>query len=98
MEIQITNEGILLKSPKAVFQLTKVLEKAINLMEWDSIKEPTISQVSEFAGVSTRKIKNDLTNIDCPLRKTYDGGKGRNNEMRFFKSTVVHYKKWLNEK
>lgn len=62
---------------------------------WLNIDEPTIKEAAEYVRVSTEKIKKDLRNIDCPLRKTNNGSMGRGNQMKFLKSSVEEYKKWI---
>ncbi len=70
-------------------------EKYFARAEWDEVINPTISQTSLYLGVSAAKIKKDLRKVDCPLRKSFNGGKGKGNEMRFFKASVAHYKEWI---
>lgn len=65
---------------------------------WQEIQEPTISQVAEYIGISVSKIKKDFSKIgenNCPLFRTYKGGKGKGNEMKFLKGSVELYKQWL---
>ncbi|KQR95177.1 hypothetical protein ASG01_04815 [Chryseobacterium sp. Leaf180] len=76
----------------------KWLEKQVLKDEWTEITEPKISQVSKHLGIGVDKIKKDLNKIGCPLRKSQPGGKGRGNEIRFFKPTVECYKGWLDRK
>ena len=63
---------------------------------WQDIENPTISEVTKYLGVCKEKIKQDLNKMNCPLKKSHEGGKGRGREMRFFKQSVEHYKQWLN--
>lgn len=70
-------------------------EKYFARAEWDEVVNPTISETSKYLGVSVSKIKKDLGKIDCPLVKSFPGGKGKGNEIRFFKASVKHYKEWL---
>ena len=72
-------------------------EKYFIRAEWDNIENPTISEVSNYLGISTDKIRKDLGKADCPLRKSSFGGRGRGKEITFFKSTVKHYKDWIRE-
>lgn len=77
----------------------KWAEKFFRKIGWEEIKEPTISQVAEYLHISIAKIKADFSNSvknNCPLYRTYKGGKGKGNEMRFLKSSVEQYKDWLN--
>lgn len=94
MEIQATESGVFLPNT-TVAQFTRILGKAVRIIEWDSIKEPTISQTADYVGVSVGKIKKDLENIECPLKKSSGGGRGRGKEIKFFKASVEHYKQWL---
>lgn len=73
-------------------------EKFIRNLEWVDIEEPTMSDVESYLNISSSKIRLDMKNIDCPLRSTYEGGKGKGNEKRFLKSSVEHYKNWLIKK
>lgn len=70
-------------------------KKFLKKIEWEDIVEPTINDVHNYLGISVEKIKKDLRNIDCPLRQTYKGGKGRGNEKKFYKESVDKYKIWL---
>lgn len=63
-----------------------------SLVSWQTIKEPTISQVSDYVGVSVEKIKKDLKNPNCLLRVAQKGSKGRGKETTFIKGTVELYK------
>lgn len=65
---------------------------------WLDIKEPTINEAAEYLNLSVEKIKKDLRNYQCPLRKTSDGGKGRGNSIRLLKSSVEIYRAWLKNK
>ena len=93
-ELQVLEDGIFLPNPLAE-DLKRVIKKAVQIIEWQDIQEPTITQTSNYLGVSVAKLKKDMAKIDCPLRKSSKGGKGRGNEIKFFKSSVEHYKKWL---
>lgn len=64
-------------------------------MEWEDIIEPTVNDVSKYLAIGSDKVKKDLLNKSCPLRKTKEGGKGRGNHMRFIKATVETYKIWI---
>lgn len=66
--------------------------------EWQDIEIPTITDVSEYCGVSTDKIKKDLKKHDCPLRVLDKGKQGRNSQTTFIKQSVEHYKEWLRTK
>lgn len=65
---------------------------------WDSIQEPTIHQTANYLNISAKKIKKDIRNINCPLRRVSKGGKGRGNNITFLKSSVKNYQDWLNSK
>lgn len=69
--------------------------KFIQNLVWLDIVEPTINDLENYLGISSSKIRQDLNKIDCPLRETYEGGKGKGNQKRFVKSTVELYKSWL---
>lgn len=77
-----------------------VPERLANLifaqLEWESVTEPTIKQAADYVGVTVRQIKYDMEQPKCPLMKSREGGKGRGDEMRFFKKSVEHYKIWRN--
>lgn len=76
----------------------KWAERYFSKTIWQDIEEPTISQVAEYIGISVSKIKKDFSKIgqnDCPLFRTYSGGKGKGNEMKFLKVSVELYRKWL---
>lgn len=73
-------------------------EKYFSKTVWADIQTPTISQVSEYLGVSIEKIRKDYKNIDCPLRRFKDGMRGRGNQTKFLKQSVESYKEWLNQK
>lgn len=62
---------------------------------WDEVAEPTIGEVSQYLGISVDKIKKDLKNINCPLRKSQKSKSGRGNQTKFFKHTVEEYKNWI---
>ena len=70
-------------------------EKYFSKSVWQEIEEPTITQVAEYIGISIFKIKKDIKKINCPLRQTYKGGKGKGNQKKFLKSSVEIYKNWL---
>ncbi|SHF16688.1 hypothetical protein [Chryseobacterium vrystaatense] len=70
-------------------------EKYFNKSFWIDVKEPKVSEVSEYVGVSVEKIKKDLRNIECPLRKSEKSRSGRGNQMKFHKWSVEEYKEWL---
>jgi len=72
-----------------------IYNKFFKGMEWQDIVEPTIRDVSEYLGIGEDKIKKDLKKHTCPLRETYNGGKGRGNQKRFIKTTVDAYKIWI---
>lgn len=71
------------------------VEKYFSDHNWDNIKEPTISEAADYLKISVKKIKKDLNNYQCPLRKISNGGKGRGNTITFIKSSVEIYKEWL---
>jgi hypothetical protein len=71
------------------------VDKFFKKIGWIDVIEPTITEVSEYIGISPEKIKSDLNNIDCPLRQTYKGGKGRGNEKKFEKTSVELYQRWI---
>lgn len=73
----------------------KWAEMYFNKSFWKDITEPTISDTAEYIGVSVDKIKKDLKNIDCPLRKANKGSKGRGNQIKFIKHSVEAYRDWL---
>lgn len=70
-------------------------QKFIRNLEWVDIEEPTMSDVENYLGISSSKIRLDLKNINCPLKETYEGGKGKGNQKRFVKQSVELYKNWL---
>lgn len=70
-------------------------EKYFNKSFWTEIKEPKISEAAEYVGVGVEKIKKDLRNIDCPLRKSEKSRSGRGHQMKFHKWSVEEYKEWL---
>lgn len=70
-------------------------QKFIRNLEWLDIEEPTIAEVESYLDISSSKIRQDLKKTDCPLRETYEGGKGKGNQKRFVKQTVELYKSWL---
>jgi len=70
-------------------------EKFMRNLEWVDIAEPTLAETATYLGISKEKICADLKNIDCPLRKTYEGSRGKGNQSRFNKVSVEHYKNWL---
>lgn len=73
-------------------------EKFIKNLEWADIENPTINDVERYLNISSSKIRMDLNNIDCPLKETYSGGRGKGNQKRFVKQTVEFYKNWLVKK
>lgn len=70
-------------------------DKYFSKAGWDQIKTPTISEASNYLGVTINKIKKDLAKADCPLRKLSNGGNGRGDEMKFIKNSVENYKDWI---
>lgn len=70
-------------------------EKFIRNLEWVDIAEPTLAETATYLGISKEKISLDQKNIDCPLRKTYEGSRGKGNQSRFNKASVELYKNWL---
>ncbi|WP_265427850.1 hypothetical protein [Chryseobacterium sp. YIM B08800] len=64
-------------------------------MDWVDTEEPTMSDVEKYLEISSSKIRSDMRNIDCPLKQTYKGAKGKGNQKRFTKESVEAYKKWL---
>jgi len=74
---------------------TDLYEKFVRSLEWADIEEPTLAEISKYTGISDTKIFLDMKNINCPLRKTYEGKKGRGNPSRFNKHSVELYKQWL---
>jgi len=85
-----------LEIPKGYCLISESLfEKLFKNIGWEDISEPTITDVSNYLGISKHKIKKDLQNIECPLRQTYKGGKGSGNEKKFLKISVEQYKQWI---
>lgn len=70
-------------------------ERYFNRSFWSDIKEPTIKEISEYLEISVEKIKKDLRNIDCPLRRSHKGKSGRGNQSKFHKYSVEEYKEWI---
>lgn len=58
-------------------------EKYFIRAEWNNVENPTISEVSNYLGISIDKIRKDLRKVCCPLRKSSSGGRGRGKEMTF---------------
>lgn len=75
-----------------------IYDRFMRNLEWTDIEDPTMKDVERYLGISSSKIRLDLNNIDCPLRESYEGGKGKGNQKRFVKSTVELYKNWLLKK
>ncbi|AZB01251.1 hypothetical protein EG359_17250 [Chryseobacterium joostei] len=73
-------------------------EKYFNKSFWSEIQEPNINEVAEYLGIGIEKIKKDLRNIDCPLRKSEKSRSGRGNKTKFHKWSVEEYKVWLRNK
>ena len=73
-------------------------ERYFNKSFWSEIEEPKINEVAEYVGVGVEKIKKDLRNIDCPLRKSEKSRSGRGNQTKFHKWSVEEYKNWLRNK
>jgi len=73
----------------------ELYEKFMRNLEWIDIAEPTLAEVAAYVEISTEKIRADLKKYDCPLRKTYEGSKGKGNQSRFHKPSVELYKNWL---
>ncbi|RLJ33881.1 hypothetical protein CLU97_3370 [Chryseobacterium sp. 7] len=70
-------------------------EKYFNRSFWSDIQDPTIKEISEYLQISVEKIKKDLRNIDCPLRRSHKGKSGRGNQSKFHKYSVEEYKDWI---
>lgn len=70
----------------------------INKVEWTDIDYPTISEVANYVGVTTHKIRKDVMKDGCPLKVISEGKKGRGNDRRFLKISVAEYKNWINKK
>lgn len=70
-------------------------ERYFNKSFWSDIQEPTIKEISEYLQISVEKIKKDLRNIDCPLRRSQKGKSGRGNQSKFHKYSVEDYKDWI---
>ncbi|MGN7758899.1 hypothetical protein DRF60_14410 [Chryseobacterium elymi] len=70
-------------------------ERYFNKSFWTEIEVPRTNEVAEYVGVSVEKIKKDLRNIECPLRKAEKSKSGRGNQMKFHKWSVEEYKDWL---
>lgn len=64
-------------------------------IDWDTIEEPSIKDISNYLGVSIAKIKEDLKNPECPLKVYSKGKKGRGSSTTFFKNSVELYKEYL---
>jgi len=73
-------------------------DKFMRNLEWVDIEEPTLAEVAAYVDISTEKIRADLKKYDCPLRKTYEGRRGKGNQSRFNKKSVDQYKNWLIKK
>jgi hypothetical protein len=73
-------------------------DKFMRNLEWVDIEEPTLAEVAAYVDISTEKIRADLKKYDCPLRKTYEGSRGKGNQSRFNKKSVDQYKSWLIKK
>lgn len=72
-----------------------VADKYFRNTMWDDVQEPKIGEVAQYLGISVDKIKKDLRNIDCPLRKSEKSRSGRGNQIKFHKWSVEEYKEWI---
>lgn len=74
----------------------ELFERFLANVGWEEIDSPTISEVANYVGVTTHKIRKDVLKPGCPLKVIHEGKKGRGNDRRFLKLSVESYKKWLN--